>query len=319
MNRIDRLTAMIIYLEGRPRVTVEEMSERYDISKRTVYRDLRALQEAGVPIGSEQGAGYFIVKGYHLPPVMFDKEEAAALLAGERLMQKWGETKLSESYLSALDKIRAVLRSREKEYLDTLDRHIKAFPYPDEKHMKTDRRIFVFLQDAIVNREVVAMEYYSPYKNQYTQRDVEPLGLLLRGNHWYLAGWCRLRTDYRMFRINRIKDFKKTTRQLAEPPEHTLKEFSEQSLRDEQDLHEIVVQFDQEMIRYMGDQKYHHGWISEEEVDGGIKMTFLAASMEYFARWLLIWGNGVTIRQPERLKERVKELSEELYDHHHSQ
>lgn len=318
MNRIDRLTAIIIYLQGRSRTTVKEMSERYDISKRTVYRDLRALQEAGVPIGSEQGKGYFIVKGYHLPPVMFDKEEAAALLAGERLMQKWSETKLSESYLSALDKIRAVLRSREKKYLDTLDQHIKAFPYPDEKHIETDRRVFIFLQDVIVNRQVVAIKYYSPYKDQLTQREVEPLGLLLRGNHWYLAGWCRLRTDYRMFRIDRIKDYQKTTNQLSAPPEHTLKEFSEESLREEQDLIEVVVQFDQEMIRYMGDQKCYRGWVSEEEIDDGVKMTFLTSSVEYFARWLMTWGKGVTVHQPKQLKKRVRELSEELYRHHSS-
>ena len=172
MNRIDRLTAIIIFLQGRQRVTVDELAERYDISTRTVYRDLRALQEAGVPIGSEEGAGYFIVKGYHLPPVMFDKREAAALLAGERLMQKWSETQLSESYLSALDKIRAVLHSREKEYLNTLDEHIKTLPWPDEKPTEIDPRIFVFLQDVIFNREVVTIEYYSPYKDQVTQRDV---------------------------------------------------------------------------------------------------------------------------------------------------
>lgn len=80
MNRIDRLTAMIIYLQGRSWTTVEELAGRYDISNRTVYRDLNALQEAGVPIGSEPGKGYFLVQGYHLPPVMFNKKEAAALL-----------------------------------------------------------------------------------------------------------------------------------------------------------------------------------------------------------------------------------------------
>lgn len=318
MNRIDRLTAIIIYLQGRQRVTVDELSARYDISNRTVYRDLRALQEAGVPIGSEQGEGYFIVKGYHLPPVMFDKDEAAALLAGERLMQKWSETKLSESYLSALDKIRAVLHSREKEYLDTLDKHIKAFPYPDEEHISTDHRVFVFLQNAIVKQEVVDIEYYSPYKDQFSQREIEPLGLLLRGNHWYLAAWCRLRTDYRMFRLDRIESYQKTLKKLPDPPEHTLKEFSEQSLREEKDLNEVVVKFDQEMIRYMGDQKYYHGWVSEEKLEDGVAMTFLIASFEYFTRWLLMWGDGVTIHQPRQLKERVRELSEELYRHHSS-
>src|SRR5699024_7959095 len=164
------------------------------ISERTVYRDLKALQEAGVPIGFESGAGYYIVKGYHLPPVMFSKDEAAAMLAGERLMQRWSDTSLGKSYQMALEKIRAVLRSREKKYLDTLDQHLKAITYPDEHKTDEDHKVFIFLQDAIVRRKVVALEYYSPYRDQTTQRDVEPLGLLLRNNRWYLGAWCRLRT-----------------------------------------------------------------------------------------------------------------------------
>ena len=316
MNRTDRLTAMIIYLQGRPRVSIKEMAERYDISKRTVYRDLRALQEAGVPIGSEEGKGYFIIKGYHLPPVMFDKDEVSALLAGERLMEKWSETKLSQSYTDALDKIRSVLRSPEKEYLNTLDQHIKTFTYGDERQAETDYRIFIFLQDAVVNKEVIAIKYYSPYKDQYTQRDVEPLGLLIRKNYWYLAGWCRLRTDYRMFRVDRIEHYKKTGDRLSDPPEHSLQEFSEQSKHEEEDLQEMVVQFDEEMVRYLGDQKHYRGWVSEEKVDGGVKMTFLTSSIEYFARWLMMWGDGVTVQKPEKLKTRVRELGKELHEHH---
>lgn len=104
---------------------------------------------------------------------------------------------------------------------------------------------------------------------------------------------------------------------MSDPPVHTLKEFSEQSLREEKDLHEVVVQFDREMVRYMGDQKYHRGWVSEEEINGRIEMTFLTASVEYFARWLLIWGDGVTIKTPDRLKIRMGELSEGLYQHYH--
>lgn len=316
MNRTDRLTAMIIYLQGRSRVMIKELAERYNISTRTVYRDLRALQEAGVPIGSEKDKGYFIVKGYHLPPVMFDKDEAAALLAGERLMEKWSKTKLSKSYSSALDKLRSVLRNREKEYLDILDQHLQTFSYADEHHIETDYRVFSFLQDAVVNKQVVAIEYYSPYKDQFTQRDVEPLGLLIRDNYWYLAAWCRLRTDYRLFRVDRIKHYEKTGDRLSDPPDHSLQEFLEQSLHEEQDLQEVIVRFDQEMIRYMGDQKYYRGWVSEERVNDGVEMTFLTSSIEYFARWLLMWGDGVTIQQPARLKDRVQELSKKLYRYH---
>lgn len=151
MNRIDRLTAIIIFLQGRKYVTVEELSERYGISNRTVYRDLAALQETGVPIGSEPGQGYFIVKGYHLPPVMFNRNEAASLLAAERLIQKWRNTELGKSYLSALDKIRAILPAEEKEYFETLDQHIQAFHYQNgnENLPRPDDRIFVSMQNAI--------------------------------------------------------------------------------------------------------------------------------------------------------------------------
>lgn len=315
MNRIDRLTAIIIYLQGRSHVTVDKLSERYSISQRTVYRDLRALQEAGVPIGSEEGKGYFIVKGYHLPPVMFEKNEVAALLAGERMIQKWSETELGQSYASALDKIRSVLRYKDKEYLSTLDDHIKASPWQDEAAVETDFKAFTFLQDAIVKKKVINIEYYSPYKDQLTQRKVEPLGLLLRSNHWYLAAWCRLRVDYRLFRVERIKQFSQTEEDFSSG-EHTLKEFSEQSLRDEQDLEEVVILFKPNVARYLGDQKYYLGLTAEREVDGGIEMTFLTSSIEYFARRLLTWGNGVQIQKPNELKQRIGELSEELYRHY---
>lgn len=316
MNRIDRLTAIIIFLQGRPHVAVDKLAERYAISERTVYRDLIALQEAGVPIGSEAGRGYFIVRGYHMPPVMFTKKEVAALLAGERLMQKWKNTELGDSYIAALDKVRSVLTHNDKAYLDSLDQHIRAFPYHDEPDLGSDFKAFTFLQDAIISKAVITIEYYSPYKDQITERNVEPLGLLLRTNKWYLAAWCRLRADYRVFRIERIEYFKRNGERLTDPLKHTLKEFSETNLNQEKNLTEVTVLFSKEMNRYIGDQKYYHGWTSERETDDGIEMDFMASSIEYFARWALTWGNGIKIMSPGKLQKRVKELSQELYEHH---
>lgn len=317
MNRIDRLTAIIIFLQGRHRVTVDELADRYAISLRTVYRDLAALQEAGVPIGSEPGEGYYIVKGYHLPPVMFDRNEAAALLAGERLMQKWNQIQLGKSYLSALDKIRAILPSDDKEYFETLDRHIKVFSYQNRNtELLPDDHIHSFLQNAIFRKEVIEIEYFSPYSRNKTRRKVEPLGLLLMENRWYLAGWCRLREDYRMFRLERFETFKRTGFKLPEPPEHTLKDFYDRNLYEEKELREVVIWFDKKMVRYIGDQKYWHGWAWEKEVDGGTEMTFLCSHLEYLSRWLLIWGDAVVIKKNAEVKKRVKELAEQLYQHH---
>ncbi|MEX0610017.1 MAG: YafY family protein [Balneolaceae bacterium] len=316
MNRIDRLTAFIIFLQGRKHVTVEELSERYDISERTVYRDLKALQEAGVPIGMEAGSGYYIVKGYHLPPVMFSRNEAASLLAGERLMQKWSHLDLGKAYLSALDKIRALLPPDEKLYFETLDEHTLAFHYRNERQPQPDEQIFAALQNAIFKKEVIEICYSSPYSREQTRRDVEPLGLLLMGNHWYLAGWCRLRSDYRMFRLDRFETFKLTGSKLPAPAGHTLKEFHDRNLHKEKELEEVSIWFEEKMVRYIGDQKYRMGWAWEEEAENGLVMTFLTSHPEYLARWLLTWGSSTRVVKSAKVKKRVKELAAEIYKHY---
>lgn len=318
MNRIDRLTAIIIYLQGRQKVTVDDLSERYNISARTVYRDLAALQEAGVPIGSEPGEGYFIVKGYHLPPVMFDRNEASSLLAGERLMQKWNHTEIGKSYLSAVDKIRAILPPDDKVYFETLDQHIQTYNYYNQDFPKTDDQIFVSLQNAIFKKEVIEISYEAPYKQVKTTRNVEPLGLLLMSNHWYLAAWCRLREDYRMFRLDRFQGFKFTGKKLPDPPEHTLKEFHERNLDEEKVLTEVTVWFGNDMIRYIGDSKYQYGWAWEEKTDDGLKMTFLTSHLEYLARWTLMWGKSAKILQPKSVIDIAEHLVKDLYNHYQS-
>lgn len=319
MNRIDRLTAIIIFLQGRKGVSVSDLAGRYEISERTVYRDLAALQEAGVPIGSEPGEGYYIVKGYHLPPVMFSRNEAASLLAGERLMQKWSHTELGKSYLSSLDKIRSILPPDEKEFFEVLDEHIQTFQYQDQNRNQPtpDKHIFEFLQNVIFKKEIIEIDYSAPYKQEKTHRKVEPLGLLLMGSHWYLAAWCRLREDYRMFRLDRFESFRSTGIVMRQPAEHTLKKFYDRNLHEEKNLTEVVIWFDEKYAHYVGDQKYWHGWAWERASEGGIEMTFLSSSIEYLSRWLLIWGNKIIIKKPEKVRTRVKELVDELRQHHH--
>ncbi|REL37809.1 YafY family transcriptional regulator [Rhodohalobacter sp. SW132] len=316
MNRIDRLTGIIIYLQGRKGVAVEELAERYGISSRTVYRDLKALGEAGVPLTNDPKKGWQIIHGFHLPPVMFSRDEASALIAGERLMQKWSETRLGKSYVSALDKIRSTLPSESKEYVEVLDHHTRIIPHSNGRQHPPDNDIFSFLQKAIYAKELIEITYHSPYSDKKTTREVEPLGILLMTNHWYLAGWCRLRKDYRMFRTDRFEKWKGTSKKLIDPPSHTLQEYYDRELKNEDNFIEIVIHFDSAVTRYIGDQKYWHGWISEKKTDTGIEMTFLTSGCDYFCRWLLIWGDGATIIRPASIRNRVKGLVEELVMHY---
>ncbi|MBD0276335.1 MAG: HTH domain-containing protein [Flavisolibacter sp.] len=130
MNRIDRLAAILIQLQSRPLVKAQDIAAKFSISLRTVYRDIRALEEAGVPIIGEAGTGYRLMEGYKLPPVMLNQDEAAAMLTAAKLMQTMSDAPLSKYYNSALDKIKAVLRSTEKYHIAEMDEHIAVVSHP---------------------------------------------------------------------------------------------------------------------------------------------------------------------------------------------
>ena len=121
MNRIDRLTAILIQLQTRRILPAREIARRYGISLRTVYRDIRALEDAGVPLGAEPGRGYFLAEGYHLPPVMFTQDEAGALLLGAKLIEKFSDSSTNRHFAGALDKIKAILGETDQDVLNQLD------------------------------------------------------------------------------------------------------------------------------------------------------------------------------------------------------
>src|SRR4029453_17145600 len=128
MNRVDRLMATIVHLQSRRVVRAEDIAERFEISLRTVYRDLAALGEAGIPIVAEAGIGYSLVKGYHLPPVMLTVEEASALSVGGKLVENLTDASLRKEMESALLKIRSVLPLERRDYLDRLERSTTVVP-----------------------------------------------------------------------------------------------------------------------------------------------------------------------------------------------
>ena len=202
MNRINRITAILTQLQSKRIVTAQSIANRFEISLRTVYRDIKSLQEAGVPIGSENGVGYFIVDGYRLPPIMFSEEEANALITADKLVNQKNEKSLSKNYTSALIKIKAVLRNQQKEKLELLDQRIGA----DNKYNFNPKSDYLAqIQRGITDFLQLKLKYRSIYKNELTTRNVKPIALYFTENDWILIAFCMLRNDIREFRLDKIE------------------------------------------------------------------------------------------------------------------
>jgi predicted DNA-binding transcriptional regulator YafY len=206
MNRIDRLLGILTLLQSRKYVPAEKIADKFEISIRTVYRDIKALGELGIPISFEAPRGYFVVQGYFLPPVSFSTEEANALLLSESLVKGFADRSIQHHYSTALNKVKAVLRSSQKEKLDVLDDSIRMQMHPklilDFEHMS-------LLQNVIATKTIIEIEYRNN-KQEVSKRQVEPIGLVFYAFSWHLIGWCHHREDYRDFKVASILKLRST-------------------------------------------------------------------------------------------------------------
>ncbi|GEP90372.1 Predicted DNA-binding transcriptional regulator YafY, contains an HTH and WYL domains [Chitinophaga terrae (ex Kim and Jung 2007)] len=317
MNRIDRLTAILIQLQGKKIVKAAEISDRFNISLRTVYRDVKALQEAGVPIGAEAGTGYYIVDGYHLPPIMFSKEEAAALLTGEKLMAQFSDISNRKQFGLAMEKIRSVLRGAEKDYLETLDDNIAVLrARPQFEDMQFPNRFLTEIQQALGTNHVIKIDYYS-LQNQDSAREVEPIGIFYTSNYWHLIAYCRLRQGYRDFRIDRIRKLTILSHSYNRNNHPSLQTYLEERRnKEEAPSYLVKIAIDNEVMRFVHDQKYYFGLMEETVVGNKTELTFLQPHLSYFARWLLMLGRSAEVREPQELKTAISDLVKELHDHY---
>lgn len=209
MNRIDRLMGITTLLQSKKYCSGELLSDKFSISIRTVYRDIKALSEIGIPVSFETGKGYYIAQGYFLPPLSFSIEEANALILLNTLADKFTDNSIITHSQNALTKIKAVLRYTDKEKADELSSQVNVYVTGEEKKQHA---WLSAIQNAIVAKTVLTIEYRSNEGRQ-SKREIEPVGLVFYTNQWHLYAWCREKKGYRDFKvpmITRLQDTGKT-------------------------------------------------------------------------------------------------------------
>ncbi|GIL01518.1 MAG: DNA-binding transcriptional regulator [Alphaproteobacteria bacterium] len=219
MRRADRLFQIVQYLRAGRLMTARTLGERLEVSERTIYRDIADLQASGVPIDGEAGIGYLMRAGYDLPPLMFTREEMTALVVGARIVRAWGGAQMALAAEEALVKIEAVLPEAERR--QAADVPVYAFDY---QMQEVDRRNLDRLNEAIAGRVLLDIDY-EDVNGDATRRHIEPLSLFFWGKVWTLVAWCRLRQDFRMFRVDRIRRLEATGETVPRVAGRTLQDF----------------------------------------------------------------------------------------------
>lgn len=311
MNRIDRLQAIITQLQSKKVITAQEMADRFEVSLRTIYRDIRALEEGGVPIGAEAGIGYFLSDGYQLPPVMFTREEASALLMAGKILEKHTDKALQTHFKDALFKVKAVLDHGKKEELEDLEAKIVIDPFGWQFRDHSANMMVSKIQSALPLRKPAKITYHASYSGEQTERTVEPIGLCYYSNQWHLIAYCQLRSDYRDFRTDRIEKFEIVPGRFSQTDHISLQKYLEK-LQSGTDVKIARVRFPKDFAKYIDEAKYQFGWVDQAEIGDQVEMNFATMSLELLARWLLMSGRHFEIVSPESLKTRLKELIKEL-------
>ncbi len=199
MRRADRLFQIVQHLRGGRLVTARMLSERLEVSERTIYRDIADLQSTGVPVDGEAGVGYILREGFDLPPLMFTREEIVALVAGARMVRSMGGASMAKAAIEALIKIESVLPPSLQAQLKSVEIHV-----PDRQMPERDKNMIDLAQSAVETRKVLELDYCD-VEGKATRRNVRPLGLWYWGKVWTLVAWCELRNDFRVFRVDRIQ------------------------------------------------------------------------------------------------------------------
>ncbi len=304
-KRFDRVVSILIQLQSKRIIKAQELAERFEVSLRTIYRDIRTLEASGVPIYSEAGVGYSLMEGYRLPPVMFTQEEAASFVAAEKLMHKFTDPVMRKDFDSAMYKLKAVLRANDKDWFSSIENQIVMQPTENKFNAVVPNALST-LFESIARKSQVQIAYETPGNVNHAERIVETVGVFHQHNYWYIIAYCHLRKDYRQFRIDRIQKIAHTDKKFTlkhEPLNYYLNK------KEPKVTTTVIIEVPPSLSNMLSWERNYFGFVDEKIEEDKITMRFDVQDLDNgFARWFLMFGDQAIIIEPPQLKERVREL-----------
>lgn len=309
MNRTDRLLAIILELQRHGKRRAEDLAATFEVSKRTIYRDIQALAEAGIPLVAMTGHGYSLMDNYFLPPVNFTNDEALILLLGSDIMQQNFDAQYKQAAQSAAKKIETILPKHLFESVEYLRDNIAMFGMKDLNEQKSQQ--LSQIRRAIIEQRLIQIVYTKriPTEDQegLTTRDIAPYSLASLEHDWYVMAYCHLRENIRIFRLSRIDNIQLLPKRFERPSG-----FSPDWINSQRPFPIIIkVRVTDSVIRWVRESQ-PYSLIKEEAVDAGWLLTFQVPHEEELLRWILGWGRDIEVLEPLTLRHKIIEEVEQM-------
>lgn len=307
LKKLDRVTAILTQLQSKPIVRAQDLAAKFDVSIRTIYRDVKTLENAGIPIIGEAGNGYSLMDGYKLPPIMFTKEEILSFITAEKLMQKFSHQSLGNHYQTAMEKVRSVLRHSDKNLIQNIEKQIDVFNYHTQPGGEL-KNVIPTILESIADKTQLIIEYKTVH-SEVTSRTVEAVGVFFEFNYWYIMAFCTLRKDFRQFRVDRILQIFKT----QTPFSQEYGQINDYRRYSNGEKTRVRLLIEKKIIGHIVNSKRYYGFIEETETENGIEMTFDTEWIdEGFPRWLITFADYATVLEPESLKTKLRNLASDI-------
>jgi len=315
MNKTERMLAIILELQNKGTQRAEDLAATFETSVRTIYRDIQALSESGVPVAGLPGQGYTLMEGYFLPPISFTAEEAVALLLGADFIAQHFDDQYQNCAVASRRKIEGILPSQVREEAERMRSGMRLLNTKKQPVFAQERVTLASLRSAILEERRVAFHYEKGGVGSITERqsvrEVDPYGLVFIDGSWVLIGHCHLRKEIRHFRLKRMSSVALLNQSAKKPTDFHLHSYAPV---DERQLL-VRVWADSEIANELRTSPNFYMDELVEQADG-LLITLRVRQPEEVLQWLLGWGAHMKVLEPEELRQRIRQELVKTLNHY---
>lgn len=297
--KIDRLIGIITILLQKEKITAPELAKRFEVSTRTIQRDIDDICKAGIPVVSMQGygGGISIASGYKLDKTVLTEKELLAIFAGLKSIDSISRTAYRQVLIEKFsDGKNTIWAEQDKILIDLASWYQDSLPDKIES-----------IKETILKQQIVSFLYYS--EKGESKRIIEPYLIVFKWSTWYLYGYCLVKNDYRLFKLNRLWDLQ-NTRTTYEPRKIPEKEPNFECYFQAGKIN-LVALFDTD-VKYRLIEEYGKECVTVDDKTGKLLFQKNFSNPEYLIQWLLSFGDTVRIIEPQEIQTKIIQITKNI-------